>query len=389
MHSYSYQTFNGVYSSQSQGLAYPQSLYELQDIVKNSSLKIRTSGSNHTFNEISLTDELTLRTNYLNRILDISNSTITVESGAIIDNINQVLAQYNLSLPVEAATSLQSAGGVISTGTHGSMFCPNLSGQNCGSFSNAVESLTLVLENGEIRTFDFRDGDYFRAAKCSLGCLGAIYDITFKCEPMYGIEERTVNIDWNTFIRDLNELLIDYPLTQAYVNPDLQTTVTLRRKIPWKEGMEYGYKMLTSNKQPPYYIESEMGVPIELLNEALLYTVQSIPTDILIRFCGADDTLLSMESGRPTAFISMSFGKEVDPSVAINTLKRISNELVNRFGARPHYGKINNLTSNQMAQIYGDNFYKFKRIKNELSPTGKFDNGYILRLFGPNTNMWQ
>lgn len=375
-----YETFNGLYYSNSRDIEFPQSLSELQNIVRNSPMKIRVSGSDHTFNEISLTPGLTLRTNRLNRILEINpqNQTIRVESGVIIDDINTALAEYNLALPVEAATSLPSAGGVISTGVHGS----NL---NFGSFSNAVESITLVLSNGNIKTFDSRDGDYFRVAKCGLGCLGAIYDITFKCQPMYGIEEKIITTDWKNFISNLNRTLSDYPLTNASVSSlsaELKVTVTLRRKVPWKPGMEYGYQTLTSNQKSPYYIESEMAVPIESLDQALRYTAQfEVRSNLLIRFCGADNTLISMESGRPTAFISIFFGRDDDPGEAISTLKRISNELVSRFNARPHYGKINDLNADKMAKIYGDNYYKFKRIKDELSPTGKFDNSYIQRLF--------
>lgn len=383
-----YDTFNHLYQSQSQNLAFPQSLPELSNIIKNFP-KIRVSGSNHTFNDMSLTPGLTLRTDRLNRILEInpqhivlglSPNTCRVESGALIDDINVALAQHGLALPVEAATSLPSAGGVISTGTHGS----NIS---AGSFCNAVQSMTLVLENGNVRTFDEQDGDYFRAVKCGLGCLGAIYDITFKCEPLYGVDEKIINTTWNDFISNLDNVLSSYPLTQATVKSNLETKVTLRKKIPWTTGAKHGYQILSSNQESRYYIESEMAIPIESLNSALIYTVQlhrkyGVQSDILVRFCNADDTLISMEAGRQTAFISNFFGHEVNPDVAIDILKIISNELVSRFNARPHYGKIHDLNINKMALLYGDSYHKFKRIKNELSPSGKFDNDYILRLFG-------
>jgi FAD/FMN-containing dehydrogenase len=377
-----YETFNHLFYSKPRDLVYPNSLSELSQIVKNSQMKIRISGSNHTFNDMSLTSGLIIRTNNMNKILnvDVQNQTVRVESGTIVDDINTTLAQYELALPIEAAISLQSVGGIISTGTHGS----NINSQ---SFSGNVKALTLVLASGEIKQFDEQDGDYFRAVKCGLGCLGAIYDITFKCEPMYEIEERVITTNWDDFTSSLDRILFQYPLTQVDVDqfsPNLDTTVTLRRKISGQGG----YKTLTSNQPPHYYIECEMALPIELIKEALIYTAQlhnkfkaRSNSNLFVRFCGADDTLISMESKHKTAFISSFFGHEVDSNTAIQILKTICDELIYHFNARPHYGKIHNLDINKMIQLYGDNYYKFRQIKDKLDPAGKFDNDYIEKLF--------
>ena len=137
----SYTTFNGLYQSESEYTFQPQSLNQLTSIIQDYlGLPVRVSGSHHTFNDISLTRGITLRTDHLNKILEINPDklTITVESGIITKDINSTLGEYGLALPIQSAISLQSAGGIISTGTHGSdithgSFCNHSLEYNYGS----------------------------------------------------------------------------------------------------------------------------------------------------------------------------------------------------------------------------------------------------------------
>lgn len=390
-----YRNFNGLYLSHSHDLVAPHSLEEIAQYLESTDEKVRISGSIHTFNDMSLTKGITMRTTNLRKILEIDEDrmTITAEAGIIIKEINAALKKRGLALPLEAAISLQSLAGVTCTGTHGSNV-------DSPSFSGIVEGVTIVLGDGRIWSLDRRDGDYFRAARCSLGCLGAIYSVTLSCEPLYAVEKKSLSMEWNLFHHRLSYYLRNWPITEVIINLDgakigdnlailkLQCSVQLYRKIAWRKGDKPGYEEISSIAPPRYYIECELGLPLNLLAEAVSYTAQlyreygSEYPSLLIRFCGADDTLISMEAGRETIFLSCTYSDEVSPEHGTELLKRWSEDMIARgFPARPHFGKIHNLDASKMKRLYGKRYERFREIKEEMDPEGRFSNDYINRLF--------
>lgn len=382
---HSYETFNGLYFINSKYYFEPGTLNEFKNIIaKSNPLKIRISGSNHTFNDISLCNEFIIRTTKLNKILslDISKKQVTVESGIKLYKLNEFLKKHNLALPILPATSRVSLGGCISLGAHGSRI-------NFGSSSNMVLNMILIDANGNELFFD-NTNIILKALKCNLGCLGAIYSLTIQCENLYSIQENTENIDWNDFKINFKEILKQYPLTSGYLNPqNMKYKITYRKKIPYDNKIS-GYEVVSSSNVSNYYIECETGIEfdrIDIIEKFCkyykdYYNKNNIPfhSELLIRFCDSDDTLISMTSGRKTIFVSAFFGNEIDSDTAIKILKTMSDYLVER-GGRPHYGKINNLDQKKMYYIYGNNYSIFQQIKNDLDPDKIFSNKYIDRLF--------
>lgn len=382
---YSYETFNGLYHINSKYYYEPKNIIEFKDIIKNlSGKKMRVSGSNHTFNDISLSEECIIKTTHLNRVLDINEikRQITVESGMKLYEINKFLEKYNLALPILPATSRVSIGGCISLGAHGSRI-------NFGSTSDMVLNMILINANGNELFFDNKNS-IFGALKCNLGCLGSIYSLTIQCEDLYSIEEHSDTIDWNIFKNNFEEILLKYPLTSGYLNPyNMKYQITYRRQVPYN-GNNLGYEIISSSNVSKYYIECETGIDInniDIIEDFCKYYKDYFDqnkiishSELLIRFCNSDNTLISMASERKTIFISAFFDKSTEPNLAINTLKNLSDYLVQK-GGRPHYGKINNLDGKKMYNIYGNNYLLFKQIKNNLDPDLIFSNKYIERLF--------
>lgn len=353
-----YRTFHNLFYTTPKYLVHPSSLQEITETIKlTPNIETRISGSNHTFNDMSLVAKtgLIIRMDNLHRIaVDSVNKEIKCEAGALIWEINEELEKYDLSLPLEGAISRQSAAGIISTGTHGS----NIS---FGSFSNVVNKITFVDGQGIVRTLDDTHSD-FKALRCSLGAIGAIYQVTFKCEPIYGISQFEMNMKWPVFIGNLNMILNVYPLTELRVDQfsdDINCQVTFRKKVSIDKTKNAGYKQLTTKLPSPYYLEAEVAMSIEKLNEALLATVKfhqdydkqygiMADRDLLVRFSGPDDSLISMAAGRKTAYISSFFGSDVQAEDAITFLKKVSDMLIEKFDGRPHYGKIHNLNPEKM-----------------------------------------
>ena len=72
----------------------------------------------------------------------------------------------------------QALAGAISTATHGT-------GGRFGNLSSQVTAVRLVTARGTL--MDIREGDELRAARVSLGALGAISAVTLRCVPAFTI----------------------------------------------------------------------------------------------------------------------------------------------------------------------------------------------------------
>jgi FAD/FMN-containing dehydrogenase len=402
---YDYINFNGLYGMNPWHFFRPKSLEQLRKIIREDN-KIRVFGSNHAFNNISICTDTMIDMKNFKSILDIDTrtKTVVVEPGIKIHRLLKEINKYDLTIPILPATSYDSLGGAISTGSHGS----NL---DIGSLSDLVLGAEIITHDGNILTID-STSPYLKAIRCSLGCLGVIVSLTLKCEDIFYIRQATVKIPWNTFYQNINIILDKYPYTQINVDQftdDLQTIVTLREKVSStnigsaqdnkfipgiiknsdKFFQEQSDKILTA-KYTEYYIENEMAVPFNMINEALSYVVNfhrqekhnlRSGSNILLRFAAPDNTLISMAAGRKTVFISSFFGKESHVSDIYNFFRKLSTNMVERYNARPHYGKIHDLDFRQMKLIYGTDYDKFKRIKNKLDPGNKFTNEYIDKIF--------
>ena len=390
----SYQTFNHVFESRSDFICFPSTLDELQRVVAQAALrghKIRCSGGEHTFNTLSLTDDVTVRTDRMQQILNVNEKlqTVTVEAGVTIATLNNVLLEHGLSLPVQAATSRPTIVGAIATATHGS----DLS--RAANFSSLVRGATLVVANGEILVIGSQQQQLLHAIQCHLGCLGAIYSVELQCEPAFGIEQHTrqMQMDVDQFWSGLPSILSYYPLTQ--IDADWQTqvaTLTLRRKIPLQQATSPGFSTLSSSEPSRYYIEAEVAVALEQLRSAFAFTAQfwgktaSVPATapLLLRFSARDPSLLGMASGREhTAHISSFFGRDVQPNQAIRSLEQWTTAMVRQFSARCHFGKIHNLDASAMHRLYPATYQEFVDIREALDPLNTFLNPATARLFVP------
>jgi hypothetical protein len=191
----------------------PASEAELLEILRqNRGRRIRASGRLHSWSEAAVADDVLLDLRNLN---DVRIERRGEESWAVVGGgcqIKRVLAEldrHGLTLPTLGLISEQSIAGAAATGTHGS-------GRH--SLSHYLDELRIAAydEAGQpiIRTVSA--GDELRAARCSLGCLGIVASVAFRCRPQYRIEEHFREYD------TLEEVLAaeeQYPLTQFYLVP--------------------------------------------------------------------------------------------------------------------------------------------------------------------------
>ena len=180
----------------------PATEEEIREIVKNA-LKIRVTGTGHSWNSICITEDTLVNLDHFNKVLHLDKAKlqITVQPGIILWQLNQYLDSQGLALKNLGSISDQSIAGAISTATHGT----GIQYQILGS---QIEEFTLVKANGEkIVINKDRDKDLFDLSLVNLGCLGIITSITINVVPAFNLHDETYIANFDEVINKLDELI--------------------------------------------------------------------------------------------------------------------------------------------------------------------------------------
>ncbi|GEM_PF-559038 len=133
-------------------------------------LKVKAIGSLHSFVPIPATDGVCISLAGYNRLTAVEGTSVTVQAGMTIADLNAALARRGLALPIHGSHTGQTIAGAISTATHGgSMFH--------GTMADCVEKIRLIKASGEVSEIDCRD-PAFGGAVVSLGLLGVVSAVT-------------------------------------------------------------------------------------------------------------------------------------------------------------------------------------------------------------------
>src|SRR5829696_5207237 len=107
----------------------------------------------------------------MRRVLGVEGNEVTVEAGITLHELGEELRSRGLAMENQGDVDPQTLAGAISTATHGT-------GGRFGNLSAQVVGVRLVTGTGEL--VDLGEGDELRAARVSLGALGAISAITLR-----------------------------------------------------------------------------------------------------------------------------------------------------------------------------------------------------------------
>jgi FAD/FMN-containing dehydrogenase len=123
---------------------------------------------------------------------------VTVQAGMTIGELNDILAERHLALPVLGTITKQTVSGAISTATHGGSIY-------YGSLSDYVESVSIIRADGSIVDID-RTQELFAAVIASMGLLGVISTVTFRCVPSFVLQSRSSVKKAEQVIEDFDSL---------------------------------------------------------------------------------------------------------------------------------------------------------------------------------------
>lgn len=206
-------------------LAEPRSEAELLHLLQSHDRQpIRVIGSKHAWSGDIETTGLLLDQHHFRsiQIHSVDGETcVTVGGGCQVKHLLRELNAHGYTLPSVGLITEQTIAGATATGTHGS-------GRH--SLSHYIRSARIACfrdgDSPQIVTVD--DGDDLRAARCSLGCLGVVVEVTLPCVEQYYVEEFVEKVpDVSAAIALEGET----PLQQFFLIPHSWDVYVQRRRV--------------------------------------------------------------------------------------------------------------------------------------------------------------
>lgn len=401
---------------------------ELVKIISKSD-KVRFFGTKQSSSNIAAGVSTLIDMNSYNKILEFNpdNNTVTVQAGIKLGDFLEFIESKNLCIPCLPDINTVSLGGALATGTHGT------SGK---LLSQYMIECRLVLANGEVKVIKESD-EMMDALRVSLGCLGVMSTVTFKCEPNYTLHIKEAPQDDKVWLSKLKERLNThdflrilwlphtskgYVITGDKIDKSVQVKENLgpsflkyRRaaskflysyshKYPWTTAIANKLLYLgfftskKSHKGSLYQatVTKSRGSTLELaewtvdldkfpevfkelkaeINKWSNRSFIHIPMDI--RFVSKDNSWLSYAYKKDIVTmgcVSRS-AENADSYEAFKTVERI----FLKYGGTPHWGKRFEAKDRELSKLY-PKWQDFKTLRRNLDPTGKFLNPYLETLF--------
>jgi len=420
----SWSNWSGGQTCQPAGRYDISSEQQLTSLLRNTLGPIRPVGSGHSFSALVPTDGHLVVIDQLSGILDSDAQTkqVTLGAGSRLGDLGaqlEAIGQGMINLP---DIDRQTVAGAIATGTHGT-------GVTLQALSSFITSLRLITPNGNVMDIDSSDEDLLHAARVNVGALGIVTQVTMQNRESYKLKKREWAAPTEDILANFDELAAshrhfeifplvysdyslvlsidetDEPIGQSEVeeepsddasiaeslglsdNPTpaerLRLSNATASRIQPTEAVDVSHKIL-SNLRNSRFNEMEYSVPAEVGAECLreiLKTIYDEAIDVQFvleyRYVGADDDWLSMSYGdHPHATISIHRTASADYRPYFNRIEPI----FWKYGGRPHWGKVHNLTHVELTELY-PRFKDFMELRRELDPQGRMLNPHLRALF--------
>ncbi len=410
----------------------PGTREELASVVRRAAergLRVRASGSGHSFTDIALTDGVMVRCDRLQRILavDRASGLVKVEAGIVLRDLNRKLDGLGLAFENLGDVDGQTLAGSISTGTHGT-------GAGFRSISAQVEAIELVLADGSSLEISAEsDEATLDCARIGLGALGLIYAVTIRTVPAFTLDRVDSPKPLGEVFDNLDELIAANDHFEFYVFPFTETALCRRSRRtdepphPRSAALVYAQEVVLENwigagfafagrrlpalrprlarlasrgtgratkvdksfrvfasERRIKFTEMEYGIPREHAVEAVRRVLDlasrpehSVVYPIEVRFVRDDNVVLSAAHERETCYVAV----HQDPKLDWESYFRGVEEIMNGYGGRPHWGKRHFQTAASLEPRY-PRWAEFQALRTKLDPERRFANAYTERVLG-------
>lgn len=345
---------------------------------------IRVAGAGHSHSPLVINEDVVVDVSGLSGVLDVDvhSQQAWIRAGSHIFSLGIQLHEHGLALKNQGDIDRQLLSGAVSTGTHGT-------GKDLKNISASVTSLELILASGDVvRCSPGVESELFEVARLSLGAVGLITKIQMQLRESNVIREKGWTAEFDDIHGDIENLIAGnerfeffwYPGTDEVVVKTINETSDLPVYPLAEEGKRhaYSFEVLPSHRPVPH-TEMEYSIPLEAgpacfaeIRRLLVNDFPAVKWPVEYRTVAADDIWLSMAFGRPTVTISVHQDVKEDEE----SYYRACEEIFLSYGGRPHWGKVNYLTADQLSRLYA-HWEDWWHIRNRYDPSGVFLNDYL------------
>lgn len=412
-------------------VALPTTEEEVVGLVRTASA-IRVVGAGHSFNDGLATTGTTVSLEHLSGVVAIDRDArrVTVWGGTRLRDLTPVLLAEGLAFASLASHDAQSIAGILSTDVHGT-------GHGPSHFSDQVLSMRLVDGRGQVHELTPAD-ELFRAAIGGIGTVGIITQVTVQCVDAFDLRQATLVETRGWAEENLSTLLAGHDHVSFYVYPftDLLHAHTWDRtdaprsplggtreavneakaavvaatfgdaiahlgRLP--DMAEAGMRMQAatnlvlhsheafSRTQYHLHQELEIAVPVERVWSDLddiiaiyeqMYRDGPLPFLLVeVRFspAGHDRALLGAGADRASAWLCLCCNQSGEVGRYFDAVE----EWIRSTDSRIHLGKwCERLDAGDIAQMHGERFDRFQRVRADADPSGRFLNPFVRRVLG-------
>jgi xylitol oxidase len=381
--------------------------------------RVRAIGTRHSFNDLADNGVTLVSVTAItpDPVIDEAARTVTAGAGTSYGALATWLQDRGWALGNLGSLPHISIGGATATGTHGS-------GSRNKILSAAIAGLDYVAADGELRHVSRADPD-FDGMPVGLGAFGIVVRVTLDIEPSYLVRQDAYTaLPWDRVLAELDPVMsaaYSVSLFTDWSGPTLRAAWVKRRVAgpadaeagdtpeeffgarrepgpvrfidapadnltvlgvpgPWAERLPHFRLDATPSNgdeiQSEYFVDRRHGADAldAVRRRARLITPLLLISEI--RATAADRLWLSGSYGRETLAIHFTWRNAPDE---VDAAVREVEAALAPFAARPHWGKVSNVTAGEVAELYprlGDARDLFER----LDPDGRFGNDRLERL---------
>ncbi len=312
-------------------------------------------------------------------------------SGTIIEQALSELYGVDLAPTNTGDVTTQTLVGAFATGTHGT-------GRGLNVLAGMLVGGRMVNGEGEVVEVSIEeDEEFINAARVGLGALGIFTQVRLRLLPGYRMRRREYCAPLEATMAHLDELVAGNRHFDFYWYPRADVCKLRMLDAPGagvkvdfgtlvEDRTGWAHQVLPKHNDLIYkYEEMEYGMPLEAGRECFLAVRKrllekwraQVGWRVLWRTIAADNTFLSMASGRDTVTIALLQNATLPHKDYFADMEPILRD----FGGRPHWGKKHTLQAEALRPLY-PRWDRFQELRRRADPEGVFLNDYLRGVFG-------
>ncbi|KAL5546478.1 hypothetical protein UlMin_006165 [Ulmus minor] len=219
--------WSGTHEVQTRVFHQPENLEQLENVVKEANSKktrIRPVGSGLSPNGIGLSRAGMVNLALMDNVLEVDREKkrVRVQAGIRVQQLVDGIKDYGLTLQNFASIREQQIGGIIQVGAHGT-------GARLPPIDEQIISMKLVTPaKGTIELSKEKDPELFYLARCGLGGLGVVAEVTIQCVERQELVEHTTISNMEEIKKNHKKLLSENKHVKYLYIPYTDTVVVVK-----------------------------------------------------------------------------------------------------------------------------------------------------------------